>query len=240
MGIKDIINKLPGFSTIFLVFKVVSFILLLIVGIPILYGLADIFIIEPTKLPPFVPQDLLTKSGYGTVYGLYCGYGVYQQISGSANKAQIARDKILANNIIDVSTNRSGYPQYENLSLTLDNMFGNVSADIMDEYYQMYCYSAGIDNTTIWSLNLFIVSFDTNYIISDFYIEYTPTEHFNASLNNNFQTTKPKYGIVITEDVFNAMSSTLTTMDLNSIDWKKLAFVAIASARNGNIALFTY
>ena len=232
MGIKDIISKLPGVSTIGLLWSIISFILFLFFVLPPIYGIFQIFFFK--SLPPFVPQDSLTKLGYGTIYGYYVTLSTGKQLLGFNSPVSNAKNKILSNSIIDVSANYSAYPQYGNLSLTLDSLFSNVTSQSLTEYYIQYCYAMGINDTSSpWSLDLYVVSRDGNYLISDFYIAYQ-NQNFTSSLTNSFNV-NPHYGVIVTEDL---IQNVIDTFQSNTINYASLSLMVISSLRNDNILLF--
>lgn len=235
MGLGSILNHLPSVGSLSLVWRVISFIFFLLLVIPPLYGLGVVFL--TSKVPPFVPQDALTKLEFGFVYGYYSAFdATLRPLLGLTGGAQIAKDSILSGTITDVSLNASDYPAYENISKYWDCTFQNMTLQTMNEYYYQYAYSMGIDTNSSWGLNFFIVTRDGKYLLSDLYVMYTPEQSFSVSIQGVFDIT-PKYGVIVTEDVVNTIPQIMTG---TTIDYGKMALLVLSTVRNGNIVLFTY
>jgi len=94
----------------------------------------------------------------------------------------------------------------------------------------------GINETTPWALDLFIVSKDGGYLLSDCYVEYQ-NQTFTTSLNKTMTQLSSHYGVVITEDMVSSLSGIIQGQ---TIDYVKLGFVILGSLRNENIVLFSY
>jgi hypothetical protein len=228
----SIIKRLPTLGSLSLVWRVIGFIMLLMFIIPLLYGEGMVFF--GNKLPPFVPQDTITKLMYGSVYGFWSIIEGFRGVTGLVGGAYIARGKIADNSIIDVSTNLSQYVDYQNSSINLDVMFTNITSVDIGSYYGEYCDSFGINKTTSWSINLYVVSKDGQYLIADCYIENIEG-NFTTSITTEFGT-KPQYGIIVTEDIIDSLTAVFSN---GQFDWTKITLMVMGTIRNGNIVFYS-
>jgi hypothetical protein len=128
------------------------------------------------------------------------------------------------------------YSQYTNMSLTFDSLFSNITSEELSTYYSQYCYSMGINETTPWALDLFVVSKDGKYLISDCYIEYQ-NQNFTISLNKTSTQISSHYGVIVTEDAVNSLTEIIQG---GTIDYVKVGLLILSSLRNENIVLFSY
>lgn len=226
--------KLPGLGTLGTVWSIISFILFLAVVLPPVYGIIMFFTSYKT-VPPFVPQDTLSKLGYGFVYGYYSVYSRGKRFLGFSSPVSIAKDRILSGSIIDVSENASSYPQYANFSLYIDSLLGNITEQQLLEYYVAYNYAMGINDTSSWSIDFFIVSEDAEYLLNDYYITYNG-ESFNCSLSEGF-TVEPHYGIIVTKDI---AQSFIDVFSGSNVDYAMLSLLIISSLRSEKVLMWQY
>jgi len=232
--------RLPSISTFSSIWQIFSFIMFLVLIIPPLYGLGVVF--TTNKLPPFVPQDVFTKLGFGVMYGYYEVFNSIRMTTGLTGGAYVAKDLIIKNNITDVSANFTAYPQYENMSRQWNETFSSFlspeNLTYVNMIYQDYCVSMGIQDNSTWQLNIFLVSGNGQYLIADIYTQHYSNGTFQISLSNDMTGVPTKYGIICTEDIMNQASQIMTNS--GSLDYGKIALMVLGTVRNGNIVFFNY
>lgn len=199
---------------------------------PSLLGIALVY--TQDVLPPFAPTDHLSKIGYGTFYGYYKAYVEIGKLLGFESGILRAKDAIVNNETLpNVGDNLAAYPQYANISLDFDSWFGQLSTYGVDELYHDYGSALGLNVSYPWSLDFYVVAYDGSVVIADLYIDYFNST-FVFSKSPRVATQIPHFGIIVSEDVYNAINA-IAEGNINEIP-----IYIIKLARQVGIAIWTY